>query len=95
MGAAGLLQADMKMFSLVNSLAEIRDELDKIRVDYPDIVDQYLQDVNNFVGANVRQEYKKLKYPIIICPEDFIPVQQIVSYTEEWHKSCTRWGTTT
>ena len=79
-------QADMKMFSLINSLAEIRDELDKIQGDYPDIVDQYMQDMNNFVGANVKKDYKKLKRPTIICPEDFIPVQQIVSYTQEWHE---------
>ena len=85
-------QADMKMFSLINSLAEIRDELDKIQADYPNIVDQYMQDVNNFVGANVKKDYKKLKKPIIICPEDFIPVEQIVSYTEEWHEKLHKLG---
>ena len=85
-------QADMKMFSLINSLAEIRDELDKIQAGYPDIVDQYMQDVNNFVGANVKKDYKKLKKPIIICPEDFIPVEQIVSYTEEWHEKLHKLG---
>lgn len=79
-------QADMKMFSLINSLAEIRDELDKIQADYPDIVDQYMQDMNSFVGANVKKDYKKLRKPTIICPEDFIPVEQIVSYTKEWHE---------
>lgn len=85
-------QADMKMFSLINNLAAIRDELDKIRADYPEIVEQYMEDVNNFVGANVKQAYKKLKYPIIICPEDFIPVEQIVSYTEEWHEKLYQMG---
>lgn len=85
-------QADMKMFSLINSLAEIRDELDKIQADYPDIVNQYMQDVNNFVGANVKQDYKKLKYPTIICPQDFIPVEQIVSYTQEWHEKLYQMG---
>lgn len=85
-------QADMKMFSLINSLAEIRDELDKIQAGYPDIVDQYMQDMNNFVGANVKKDYKKLKKPIIICPEDFIPVEQIVSYTEEWHEKLHKLG---
>lgn len=85
-------QADMKMFSLINSLAEIRDELDKIQADYPDIVDQYMQDMNNFVGANVKKDYKKLQKPIIICPEDFIPVEQIVSYTQEWHEKLYQMG---
>ncbi|WP_420627764.1 patatin-like phospholipase family protein [Candidatus Leptofilum sp.] len=85
-------QADMKMFNLVNSLAEIRDELDKIQADYPDVVDQYMQDMNNFVGANVKQDYKKLKYPTIICPEDFIPVEQIVSYTKKWHEKLYKMG---
>ncbi len=85
-------QADMKMFNLINSLAQIRDELDKIQADYPDIVDQYMQDMNDFVGANVKQDYKKLKNPTIICPKDFIPVAQIVSYTEEWHEKLYQMG---
>ncbi|WP_420642262.1 patatin-like phospholipase family protein [Candidatus Leptofilum sp.] len=85
-------QADMKMFSLINSLAEIRDELDKIQADYPDVVDQYMQDMNNFVGANVKHDYKKLKYPTIVCPKDFIPVEQIVSYTQKWHEKLYKMG---
>lgn len=85
-------QADMKMFNLINSLAAIRDELNKIQADYPDIVDQYMQDVNNFVGSNVNQDYKKLKKPTIICPKDFIPVEQIVSYTQEWHEKLYQMG---
>ena len=85
-------QADMKMFELINSLASIRDELSKIQADYPDIVNQYMQDMNNFVGANVKQDYKRLEKPIIAAPQDFIPVEQIVSYTKDWHEKLYQMG---
>jgi NTE family protein len=85
-------QADLKMFGLINSLAAIRDEFDKLQADYPDIVNQYMQDMNNLVGANINQDYKHLEMPIIVCPEDFIPVQQIVSYTEKWHQKLYQMG---
>jgi NTE family protein len=84
--------ADLKMFGLVNSLAAIRDEFDKLQADYPDIVNQYMQDMNNLVGANINQDYKHLKMPLIVCPEDFIPVQQIVSYTQKWHEKLHQMG---
>jgi NTE family protein len=85
-------QADMKMFDLINSLAAIRDEFNRLQADYPDIVTQYMQDMNNFVGANIRQDYKHLDMPLIAAPEDFIPVQQIVSYTKEWHEKLYQMG---
>lgn len=84
--------ADLKMFGLVNSLAAIRDEFDKLQADYPDIVNQYMQDMNSLVGANINQDYKHLKMPLIVCPEDFIPVQQIVSYTQKWHEKLHQMG---
>ncbi|MBK8905983.1 MAG: patatin-like phospholipase family protein [Anaerolineaceae bacterium] len=85
-------QADMKMFDLINSLAAIRDEFNRLQADYPDIVNQYMQDMNNFVGANIKQDYKRLAVPLIAAPEDFIPVEQIVSYTEKWHKKLYQMG---
>ncbi len=85
-------QADMKMFDLINSLAAIRDEFTRLQADYPDIVNQYMQDMNNFVGANIKQDYKHLDVPIIAAPEDFIPVAQIVSYTEKWHEKLYQMG---
>ncbi len=85
-------QADMKMFDLINSLAAIRDEFNRLQADYPDIVNQYMQDMNNFVGANIRQDYKRLEMPIIAAPEDFIPVEQIVSYTKKWHEKLYQMG---
>ncbi|VAW32046.1 Ferredoxin reductase [hydrothermal vent metagenome] len=84
--------ADTKMFKLINSLVEIREELDKVQTDYPDIVKQYMQDISNLVGASVRQDYKRLALPIFAAPEDFIPVQQIVSYTLKWHKKLYQMG---
>jgi NTE family protein len=84
--------ADAKMFKLINSLVEIREELDKIQSDYPDIVKDYLDDMRNIVGASVKQDYKRLKLPIFASPEDFIPVLQIVSYTEKWHKKLYQMG---
>jgi NTE family protein len=85
-------QADMKMFDLINSLAAIRDEFNRLQADYPDIVNQYMQDMNNFVGANIRQDYKHLEMPLIAAPEHFIPVEQIVSYTKEWHEKLYQMG---
>ena len=85
-------QADMKMFDLINRLAAIRDELNKIQADYPDIVNQYMQDMNSFVGAHIKQDYKRLAAPIIAAPEEFIPVEQIVSYTKEWHEKLYQMG---
>ena len=85
-------QADLKMFDLINSLASIRDEFDKLQAAYPNIVNQYMQVMSNFVGATIKQDYKHLEMPIIVCPEDFIPVEQIVSYSEEWHEKLYRMG---
>ncbi len=84
--------ADMKMFKLINSLTAIRDELDKIQGAYPDVVNQYMQDMGNLVGATVKQDYKRLDFPIIAAPEDFIPMQQIVSYTEKWKEKLYQMG---
>ena len=85
-------QADMKMFDLINSLAAIRDELNAIQANFPDIVNQYMQDMNNFVGANIKQDYKRLEQPLIAAPEDFIPVEQIVSYSKDWHEKLYQMG---
>lgn len=84
--------ADAKMFNLINSLAAIRDELDKIQAEYPDIVTQYMQEMSSLVGANVRQDYKRLQMPLIAAPKAFIPVGQIVSYTQEWHEKLYQMG---
>ncbi|MCP4419726.1 MAG: patatin-like phospholipase family protein [Chloroflexi bacterium] len=84
--------SDVKMFKLINSLVEIREELDKMQAEYPDIVNQYMQDMNNIVGSNIKHDYKRLQLPIFAAPEDFIPVLQIVSYTEEWHKKLYQMG---
>ena len=85
-------QSDMKMFGLINSLAAIRDEFNKLQADYPDIVNQYMDDMNSLVGSNIKQDYKRLEMPLIAAPEDFIPVEQIVSYTEGWHEKLYEMG---
>ena len=58
----------------------------------PNIVNQYMQDMNSFVGATVKQDYKRLAAPLIAAPEDFIPVEQIVSYTQAWHEKLYQMG---
>ena len=84
--------ADAKMFKLINSLAEIRDELNKVQAKYPDVVNQYMQDMSNLVGANVKQDYKRLETPLIASPKEFIPLGQIVSYTKDWHEKLYQMG---
>ena len=84
--------ADVKMFKFINSLVQIREALDKIQMEYPNIVKQYMQDMSNLVGAAVKQDYKRLELPIFAAPEDFIPVEQIVSYKPEWHEKLYQMG---
>jgi NTE family protein len=84
--------SDIKMFKLINSLVEIREELDKLQAEYPDIVKQYMHDISNLVGARVKQDYKRLELPIFAAPEDFIPIEQIVSYKLKWHEKLYQMG---
>ncbi len=92
-------QADLKMFRRVNEL--VRLELENARLRATNALlrrqlggdETYLVDRDQDGVPDILQEkYRELPEPVIVAPNEVIPVEQIIRYTREGHEKLYKMG---
>lgn len=92
-------QADLKLFKRVNELVHLQVENARLRaanallmaklqgenVEFEDKNDNGIPDI-------LEESYKELPDPVIVAPRKAIPVEQIISYTQEGHERLFKQG---
>jgi NTE family protein len=86
-------QADMKMFHRINDLVRLQIENARLRAANATLLQQLrgekinLEDKDgNGIPDILEKKYKELPAPIIVAPNEVIPVEQIIRYTQEGHE---------
>ena len=92
-------QADMKMFHRINDLVRLQIENARLRATNEMLKQQLrgeqvnLEDRDgNGVPDILENKFKELPAPVIVAPNEVIPVEQIIRYTREGHERLYKMG---
>ncbi|MBE2200707.1 MAG: patatin-like phospholipase family protein [Anaerolinea sp.] len=92
-------QADLKLFKRINELVHLQVENARLRAANALLMaklqgeDVEFEDKNdNGIPDILEEGYKELPAPIIVAPRKAIPVEQIITYTQEGHDKLYRQG---
>jgi NTE family protein len=86
-------QADLKMFRRINDLVQLQLENARLRAANEILMQQLrgekvqFEDLdNNGIPDVLEKKYQELPDPVIVAPNEVIPVEQIIRYTKEGHE---------
>lgn len=92
-------QADLKMFRRINDLVQLQVENARLRAANELLKRQLrgekvnLEDKDgNGIPDILESNYKELPEPVIVAPNEVIPVEQIIRYTQEGHEKLYKMG---
>jgi NTE family protein len=92
-------QADLKMFNRINDLVRLQIENARLRAANEMLKQQLrgkqvdLADKDgNGIPDILENKYKELPDPVIVAPNEVIPVEQIIRYTREGHERLYKMG---
>jgi NTE family protein len=92
-------QADLKLFRRINEIVNLQVENARLRAANALLQSQLKGEKREFVDEDadgipdiLQEKYHALPEPIIVAPRQPIPVDRIISYTEEGHEQLYRMG---
>jgi len=92
-------QSDLKMFRRINELVRLQVENARLRATNAWLTSQLKGEQPDFVDEDgdgvpdiLQDKYHELPEPIIVAPNQYIPVERIVQYTQEGHDHLYRLG---
>ena len=72
-------RAHLKLFSVINEMAKMRDKLSEMMTSHAELMEGY--------ELTVPTKYRAIREPMIVAPDSFMPVSQIVRYSEKGHQA--------
>jgi NTE family protein len=92
-------QADLKMFKRINDLVRLQVENARLRATNELLKQQLRGEMVNLEDKDgngipdiLENNFKELPDPIIVAPNEVIPVEQIIRYTQEGHNKLYKMG---